>query len=31
MTLDTYAHALPADDRVQADTLAQLILGAGPP
>ncbi len=27
MTLDTYAHALPADDREQADTLARLLLG----
>lgn len=27
MTLDTYAHALPADDRQQADTLARLLLG----
>lgn len=27
MTLDTYSHALPADDRAQADTLARLLLG----
>ncbi|WP_370324043.1 tyrosine-type recombinase/integrase [Euzebya sp.] len=27
MTLDTYAHALPADDRLQADTLARVLLG----
>jgi integrase len=27
ITLDTYAHVLPAADKAQADTLARVILG----